>query len=66
MFFSLYDFALQFQTSAIDWSSTGGMLAVSRCAKEHTSWCEHSGCVLLHQINRYVNKGSCKLILKIV
>ncbi|XP_034244841.1 WD repeat-containing protein 34-like [Thrips palmi] len=38
-------------TSAIDWSSTGGILAVSRCAKEHPSWCVHSGCVSLHRTN---------------
>lgn len=36
-------------TSAIDWSSTGGMLAVSRCVKEHPSWCVHPGSVSLHQ-----------------
>lgn len=41
-----------FVTSAIDWSSTGGMIAVSRCAKEHPSWCEHSGFVHLYQISR--------------
>lgn len=42
----------KFITSGIDWSCTGGVLAVSRCAKEHTSWCDHSGTVCLYQMNR--------------
>lgn len=46
-----------FRTSAVDWSSTGGMLVIGRCAKEHSSWCDHPGSVFLHQTNRQEKKS---------
>ncbi|KAK3931580.1 Cytoplasmic dynein 2 intermediate chain 2 [Frankliniella fusca] len=51
----------KFITSSIDWSCTGGVLAVSRCAKEHSSWCDHSGSVCLYQTNRPESKPNSSI-----